>query len=464
LPSPSNSRAILAGKAPSVQALSRVDMGQVFTRQCVAIQATETVASPKLEKPREAAAAPCSEPGALPPIEVCTRYSEVSCTARIPEYNEQCGRLPKGRFVEVSNVLQIEGLCVSLRIYPNGDEDTAPGKVSIWLVLTSRRAAMLSASVSLTNAAGLVALTQSFASAELSHETTMYGWAVFCDAREMEYAKVLEDGAMHLQVTLKFCAKSCPESLPVPEIKLKAAPDHVMQLRSDLRDMRFQTDGDVVLVAEGKEHSAHQAILKARSPVLRAMLEANMAEKASGRIVIDDLSSLTVSLLLDFLYTADIPPNIAEMEDSPEVLGRLMKAADKYEVPNLMELCIGWLKRDISLENMLKILEVSHELGNPGLKEACLAFVTRDADTVQAAQDSRDFEALPSDLVRELFVYASGNNKRRQANSLEFPAGTAWEQLSHVQLQRACDERALPSIGERDELLAQIEAWASNRT
>lgn len=444
-------------------------MGQVFTHQCVVTQNTapslDSFAAPKFEhreSPKAALPPPCPEPAALPPVEVCTRFSEVSCTARVPEYNEHCNRLPKGRFVEVPNLLQIEGLAVTLRVYPNGDEDTMPGKISVWLVLTSRRAAMLSASVSLTNSAGLVALTQSFASAELSHETTMYGWTSFCDIRDVGYAQVMEDGALHLQVLLKYCAKSCPERLPIPEVTLKAAPDHVTQLRSDLRDMRFQADGDVVLVAEGKEHSAHQAILKARSPVLRAMLEADMAEKASGRIVIDDLNSLTVSLLLDFLYTADIPPNIAEMEDAPEQLGRLMKAADKYEVPNLMDLCIGWLKRDISRDNMLKILEVAHELGNPDLKEACLAFVTRDAETVQAAQDSRDFEALPSDLVRELFVYASGNNRRRQANSLEFPAGTDWVSLSQVQLQRACDERALPSIGERMELLAQLQVWETN--
>mmetsp|Transcript_74496 Transcript_74496/g.197874 ORF Transcript_74496/g.197874 Transcript_74496/m.197874 type:complete len:444 (-) Transcript_74496:141-1472(-) len=440
-------------------------MGQVFTHHCVVAPPTESSGIPKIEN-RETTRAtlppPCpSEPVALPPVEVCTRFSEVSSTARIPEYTEHCNRLPKGRFLEVPNVLQVEGLTASFRIYPNGDEDAAHGRVSIWLVLASRRAAMLSASVSLTNSAGAVAMTQSFGNAELSHETTLYGWTSFCDMKDMEYANVLEDGALHLQVNLKFCAKSCPERLPVPEINLKAAPDHVMQLRSDLRDMRFQTDGDVVLVAEGKEHSAHQAILKARSPVLRVMLEADMAEKASGRVVIDDLNSLTVSLLLDFLYTADIPPNIAEMEDAPEELGRLMKAADKYEVPNLMDLCIGWLKRDISRDNMLKILEVAHEVGNPSLKEACLAFVTRDSETVQAAQDSRDFEALPSDLVRELFVYASGNNKRRQANSLEFPSGTDWMSLSHVQLQRACDERALSSIGERLELLAQIQVWES---
>lgn len=440
-------------------------MGQVLTRQCVTtVHAAENIGLPKLEKPREVAILPHTEPADLPPVEVCTRYSEVSCSARIPEYREQRNRLCKGQFIEVHNILQIEGLAVSLRIYPNGDEETVQGKVSAWLVLTSRRAAMISASVALTNAAGLVALTQSFASAELSHETTMYGWAVFCDAKDIEHAKVLEDGALHLQVTLKFCAKSCPESLPVPEVAIKAAPDHVMQLRSDLRNMRFQTDGDIVLVAEGKEHSAHQAVLKARSPVLKVMLEADMVEKASGRIVIDDLNSLTVSLLLDFLYTADIPPNIAEMDDAPDVLGRLIKAADKYEVPNLMDLCIGWLKRDISRANMLRILEVSHQLGNATLKEACLAFVTRDAETVQAAQDSRDFESLPSELVRELFVYASGNNKRRQANSLEFPQGTNWALLSHVQLQRACDERALRSLGEREELLATIEDWEANRT
>jgi len=246
-------------------------------------------------------------------------------------------------------------------------------------------------------------------------------------------------------------------------MSVRAAPDHVARLRSDLRAMRLQVDGDVVLVAEGKEHSAHQAVLKARSPVLRAMLEADMAERASGRVVIHDLDSTTVSLLLDFMYAADIPPAVAEMEDAPEVLGRLMRAADKYQVPNLVDLSAAWLERSLSTGTMLRVLEVAHELGNQPLKQASLRFVTQDAEMVQAAQDSKDFEALPPELVRELFVFAHGNNKRRQAGKLEFPCGTRWSQLSRAQLQRASDERGLPSLGEQEELLEQLDAWDGAR-
>jgi speckle-type POZ protein len=244
----------------------------------------------------------------------------------------------------------------------------------------------------------------------------------------------------------------------------KALPEHVARLKADLAGLLGKDDSDVVLLAEGKEHQAHRAILKARSPVLHAMLEADMSEKASGRINIQDMDSVTVALLLHFLYTADLPPQVGDQPGAPEMLGRLMKAADKYEVPNLVELCVAWMKRELTIGNLLKILEVAHDFGHEGLKRTCLEMATSGEDTLQAVQDSDDFESLPPELVREMFVFAHGNNRRRKADALEFPSGTQWAALSRVQLQRACDERSLANCaGDRDELARRLESWEAAR-
>lgn len=114
----------------------------------------------------------------------------------------------------------------------------------------------------------------------------------------------------------------------------------------------------------------------------------------------------------------------------------------------------------LSTITLCQALSVAHDLGQQSLKRRCLRFATRDEAVLKQVQESLAFENLSADLVRELFVYAHGNSKRRRSDVFEFDNGTNWPRLSFVQLQRACDERGLPSLGERNMLLAQLEASA----
>lgn len=446
-------------------------MGQAVGVQCGPMQAAEAEEECDWQPLNSAAADAADvqdkrdEPELLPVV-ASTDFTEVSRMVQIPQYRERAARASKGEYIEAKNVLRLGGLEAALRIYPHGDEDAPEGALSMWFDLAGHGGAVLSASVSFEGPEGQPAVGKSFSNCVLSGDLSLYGWTTFCRASDLEAAGcLLTDGSLRARLHLKVCEDGGSGAGAPADAGAKPVPEHVAQLRSDLRLMHSDSDGDgdVVLIAEGKEHKAHRAVLKARSPVLRAMLEADMAEKASGRIVIRDIDSDTVALLLSFLYTADISGAVAEMEDPPEVLGRLMLAADKYEVPNLVELCAGFLKRTLCTQSVIKVLQIAHELGNQELKRACLEYATSTAETLQAIQDSRDFESLQPALVREMFVHAHGNGTRRQAGGLEFSSLTRWGDLSAAQLQRACDERGLPSFGERAELLVRLEGWDGTR-
>jgi len=420
------------------------------------------------QQPSNSAAADAADVGdkrdepELLPVVASTDFTEVSRTVQIPQYRERAARASKGEYIEAKSVLRLGGLDAALRLYPHGDEDAPEGALSVWLDLAGHGGSVLSATVRFEGAEGQPAPGKSFSSCVLSDDLSLYGWTVFCRASDIEAAGCLmPDGSLCARLHLKVCEDGSSSSGARADAGAKPVPEHVAQLRSDLRLMHADSDGDgdVVLIADGKEHKAHRAVLKARSPVLRAMLEADMAEKASGRIIIPDIGSDTVGLLLSFLYTADISGAVAEAEDPPEVLGRLMLAADKYEVPNLVDLCAGFLRRTLCIQSVIKVLQIAHELGNQELKRACLEYATSTTETLQAVQDSRDFESLQPALVREMFVHAHGNGTRRQAGGLEFSHLTRWGDLSVAQLQRACDERGLPSFGERTELLARLGGW-----
>lgn len=60
---------------------------------------------------------------------------------------------------------------------------------------------------------------------------------------------------------------------------------------------------DVTLVAGEPEIRAHRAILAARSQVFDAMFSIDMAEKATGHVVIDDVDGEVVHQMLGYIYT-----------------------------------------------------------------------------------------------------------------------------------------------------------------
>ena len=80
-----------------------------------------------------------------------------------------------------------------------------------------------------------------------------------------------------------------------------------------------------------RKFPVHKTILTCRSKVFRAMFSSNMAEVSTGEAIIEDIEEDTLEELIHFLYTGGL-------SGSQYNIVSLCNAAEKYELPSLMDL------------------------------------------------------------------------------------------------------------------------------
>ena len=80
----------------------------------------------------------------------------------------------------------------------------------------------------------------------------------------------------------------------------KQLSDHLGKVFSDklFTDLKVQ--------CEGQTFDCHKAILASRSPVFLAMFKANMKEKETNTVAIDDFKAKVVAEMLNFIYTGNV--------------------------------------------------------------------------------------------------------------------------------------------------------------
>ena len=114
---------------------------------------------------------------------------------------------------------------------------------------------------------------------------------------------------------------------------------------------------DFKIKCQGKIYECHRCILGSQSNVFEAMFNMDMKEGASGEVEINDVTTETMDILLYYLYHE-------EVEDTKLVDTNLLFAAEKYNVPGLLKLCVKHLKASLSMDNVLDILLSAHLIPN----------------------------------------------------------------------------------------------------
>jgi len=150
---------------------------------------------------------------------------------------------------------------------------------------------------------------------------------------------------------------------------------------------------DVVLVAEEREFTAHRAILAERSDVFQAMFHADMEEKRSSRVVMQDMTADAVSDLLTFIYT-DTAPNVKTLALE------LFEAAEKYNIVRLKAVCEAELAEHLDINNIIDRLIRADRYGAGQLREAALYWITKHAPDITKTEHWETLCEKHPDLVK----------------------------------------------------------------
>lgn len=152
---------------------------------------------------------------------------------------------------------------------------------------------------------------------------------------------------------------------------------------------------DVKIIVNGTEIKAHKAILSARSPVFNAMFESKMSENRENIIRIEDFSEEVIEELLTFIYSGKVM-------NLPKVAKELLSAADKYELPQLSQLCEKYLMSDLSVVSSPEILVLSHLHKAVKLKAVVIDYIIANRKEVMKCENW-DLIRNEADLMEELF-------------------------------------------------------------
>ncbi|GIY89811.1 TD and POZ domain-containing protein 1 [Caerostris extrusa] len=157
-----------------------------------------------------------------------------------------------------------------------------------------------------------------------------------------------------------------------PSVTENALPEPLNTLKDHLSSLHRESFlSDVKLKTNTSTYPAHKAVLSARSPVFKAMFLTEMKEKSGQCVEIPDMDEETVRLMLQFMYTADLP----DLRWSTAC--RLYQAADKYEILSLKKTCSSFLVSNLSVTNACELLALFDKHQDADQKQAVQEFMLK---------------------------------------------------------------------------------------
>ena len=162
---------------------------------------------------------------------------------------------------------------------------------------------------------------------------------------------------------------SLEEEMSQSEMKAKEELENLNNFAGQLHDEKEFVD--VKIVCNEKTFDGHKAVLSCRSEVFKTIIRNKSLTEKQGAVVEineNDFNSETMEQVLFYFYHGNVQNN--EMINTD-----LLRAADKYEVVGLMDICAKYLESNLSLENALDVLVAAELTNQKALFESAAKFV-----------------------------------------------------------------------------------------
>ncbi|XP_055357157.1 BTB/POZ domain-containing protein 6-like [Paramacrobiotus metropolitanus] len=160
---------------------------------------------------------------------------------------------------------------------------------------------------------------------------------------------------------------SSPWGTPLPAL---ADQLKLLLASGDMSDVQFTVGRQYGAV---KTFSAHKFVLSLGSDVLHTMFHGSEPERGDIPIDIPEILPDAFTNLLQYLYTRSVDENLTS-----DNVFETMHCADKYNLPQLMELCFKFVNSQLNAGNCLLFLEKamsSAQECSAGFVEKCLTVV-----------------------------------------------------------------------------------------
>ncbi|XP_071736290.1 BTB/POZ and MATH domain-containing protein 4-like [Rutidosis leptorrhynchoides] len=225
----------------------------------------------------------------------------------------------------------------------------------------------------------------------LKYRGSMWGYKRFYRRALLETSDYLKDDCLRINCTVGVVvsAVECPRlhTIKVPDSDIGS---HFGMLLDNMEG------SDVVFNVAGEKFHAHKLVLAARSPVFRSVFFSQDGDEHD--IDITDMEPEVFKAMLHFIYRDAIMEDALVSSSSSSgssvsdsLIGKLLAAADKYDLTRLRRTCESHLCKDISVNSVATVLALADRYHANELKAVCLRFA---AENLAAVMRSDGFEYL----------------------------------------------------------------------
>ncbi|CAN6170694.1 unnamed protein product [Urochloa humidicola] len=269
----------------------------------------------------------------------------------------------------------------------------------------------------------------------LMYRGSMWGYKRFFRRNALEASPFLKDDCLKIKCTVGVVVSnmdySRPYSIEVPESDIGYPFGTLLDTEEGL---------DVTFCVAGEKFRAHKFVVAARSSFFRSEFfkhesdeEKNQTASTSNEIkeiVVDDMDPTVFKAVLHFIYWDNLV-NYDELSATSSdgsifdtLVGKLMAAADKYELPRLRLLCESYLCKHIFVNSLATTLALADRHHAMELKSVCLKFAA---------------ENLSAVIRTEGFTYLKDNCPSLQSEILRTVAGCSSVGKSQSELGQLSD-------------------------
>ncbi|XBJ08069.1 hypothetical protein VPH35_013469 [Triticum aestivum] len=208
-------------------------------------------------------------------------------------------------------------------------------------------------------------IRRAFETFEITEDGDTFGWHQFVKGTVVE-----KDYLAGRHVTFVCAIMVVDDSTILSPILVPSS-----DIGTHLGRLLDHADGtDVSFVVDDETFRAHRAVLAARSPVFRAKLFGSMSEATMPSITLHSIKPATFKVMLQFIYTDELPEEDELQDSSAQMFQDLLAAADRYALDRLKIICAQKLWEKVSVETVATILAWAETYNCQQLKNKCIVF------------------------------------------------------------------------------------------